>query len=98
MSEIIAVKIDVMKIEKARLFAGKKGEKYLDLILIPSPQNQWGNSHMVLQGVTKEEREAGKKGPILGNAKTIGGGGSRPTQAPVNKPAPKPEQTEDVPF
>lgn len=73
MQDIIALKIDVTKIEKDRLFPGKNGAKYLDMLLIPSPDNKYGNSHMAVQSVSKEEREAGKRGPILGNAKPIGG-------------------------
>lgn len=72
---MIAIKIDVTKIEKERLFQGKNGAQYLDCVLIDTPNDKWGNSHMVVQSVSKEEREAGKKGPILGNAKTVGGGG-----------------------
>ena len=85
--DIIAAKIDVTRIEKERLFAGKNGAKYLDVILIPSRDDKYGNSHMVVQGVSKEERAAGKKGPILGNAKILGGNRPAPAPAP-SRPAP----------
>jgi len=62
------IKIDCTKIEKKWLFAGKNGAKYLDIILIEKP-SQWGDTHMVVQSVPKEAREAGERGPILGNAK-----------------------------
>lgn len=70
---MITVNINVKKIEKARLFAGKEGAMYLDLALIESPNDKYGNDYMVVQQITKEERDKGMKGIILGNAKIIGG-------------------------
>lgn len=67
---MISISIDVMKIEKQRLFDGKKGT-YLDCVLIETPNNEYGNDYMVVQSVSKEEREQGVKGTVLGNAKII---------------------------
>lgn len=67
---MITAKIDVTKIEKARLYKGEKGT-YLDIVLIPTPDNSYGNDYMIVQSVTKDEKEAGVKGAILGNAKVI---------------------------
>ncbi len=72
MASPITVKIDVTKIDKTRLFKGAKGT-YLDLILLPSQESKFGDDFMVIQQVSKEERLAGKRGPILGNAKYLGG-------------------------
>lgn len=98
---MILAKIDVTKIEKARIFVGAKG-KYIDICLIETPNDQYDNDYMIVQLVSKEERERGVKGPILGNAKIIGQ--SRQTQAPAQS-APKPAAPaapqnldEDVPF
>lgn len=101
---MIRCKIDVTKIDKARLFKGQKGT-YLDLTLIETPNDQYGNSHMIVQDVGKEDREKGIKGAILGNAKTFG------KSSPAAQPPPKsdtqtttimnkkPENLdEDVPF
>ncbi len=76
-AQMFSIKIDLNKVDKSKLFAGKNGASYLDGIMIPSRQSQFGDSHMVVQSVTKEERLAGKKGAILGNAKVIGGGNTR---------------------
>lgn len=46
MSNPITVKIDVSKIDKTKLFKGAKGT-YLDIILMPSENNQYGNDFMV---------------------------------------------------
>jgi len=97
MANIISVRIDVMKIDKAKLFKGEKGT-YLDVVLLMRDQvDAYGNNGMVVQQVTKEERAAGVKGAILGNAKIIGGGNSEasPHGAAVSAPAPAPV---DLPF
>jgi hypothetical protein len=66
---MISISINVLAIEKQRLFDGKKGT-YLDCVLIPTPNSEYGD-YMVVQSVSKEEREQGVKGPILGNGKDI---------------------------
>jgi hypothetical protein len=70
MSNVITVRIDVTQIDKSRLYQGKKG-KYLDIVLIPTPNAKYEQTHMVVQSVSKEERDQEIKGNILGNAKEI---------------------------
>tara|TARA_R110000803_G_scaffold118012_1_gene186432 strand:- start:683 stop:979 length:297 start_codon:yes stop_codon:yes gene_type:complete len=73
MSKIgVQIKIDVTKIDKALLFKGTKGS-YLDATVFIDTDNpdQYGNSGMVTQDVSKESRDAGEKGPILGNVKVF---------------------------
>jgi hypothetical protein len=70
MSNTITARIDVTKIEKERLYKGEKGT-YLDIVLIPTPNAKYEQTHMVVQSVSKEERDQGIKGNILGNAKEI---------------------------
>jgi len=100
MAKIISVKINVSKIDKLRLYKGKNGT-YLDCALIPSSNDQYGNDFMVVQNVTKEERQAGKRGEIIGNGKWFGTD-SKPApqkQATQNNPAPKPDDDgDDIPF
>ena len=68
MTRIVRLKIDVTKIDKARLFQGKKGT-YLDAtVFLNDEPGQYGDNGMITQDVSKEEREAGTKGAILGNA------------------------------
>lgn len=108
MSKIgVSLKIDVSRIEKARLFKGQKGT-YLDCtaFIDLDELDQYGNSGMITQDVTKEEKEAGTKGPILGNSKVFWSENSqaaRPQKQPANQPAagggPGPENDlEDIPF
>lgn len=68
----VSLKINVSMIEKARLFAGKKG-KYLDatVFIDLDELDQYENSGMITQDITKEEKNNGIKGPILGNCKVF---------------------------
>jgi hypothetical protein len=61
-------KIDCTKIDKAFLFKGKAGT-YLDIALIPNKtgRDQYGNDGMIVQSISKQARQEGKRGPILGN-------------------------------
>jgi len=69
---MITLKIDVMKIDKTKLFEGKNGAKYLDLVIMDSKNDKYGNDYMVVQAVSKEDQEKGVRGNILGNGKNVG--------------------------
>ena len=69
----ISIKIDVTKIDKARLFQGAKGT-YLDLTTFIDTEiaDRYENHGFISQSQTKEERLAGApKTPILGNSKVF---------------------------
>ena len=73
MSKIaLSLKINVSQIDKMRLFSGQKG-KYLDAtIFVELDQlDQYGNSGMITQDVSKDEKAQGIKGNILGNGKVF---------------------------
>ena len=71
MKRIVRLKIDVTKIDKARLFIGAKGT-YLDAtVFLDDEGDQYDNNGMITQDVSQQERESGTKGAILGNAKII---------------------------
>jgi hypothetical protein len=91
-------KIDVTKIDKSFLFKGKSGT-YLDVALIPnkSGRDQYGNDGMIVQSVSKQARQEGKKGPILGNYVDMDQRHSEPKQKTVSARDPfGPE--DDIPF
>lgn len=69
----IEISIDVTKIDKARLFEGKKGGKYLTATVFVDTDNAdaYGNHGMVVHKPTKEESQAKTKTPILGNVKVF---------------------------
>lgn len=76
------LRIDVTKIKKEHLFEGKNGAKYLNIVMWEGRDgvDSYGNSHMAVQELPKELRDAGEKGPILGNAKEFGGQSKPATQ------------------
>ena len=95
MSKLIAIKIDVTKYDKARLYQGAKGT-YLDAtVFLSDEQGQYGDNGMITQSVSKEEREAGVKGNILGNVKILGEFGDN---KPAAAPAPAAVESDDIPF
>ena len=100
----VRLKIDVTKIEKARLFKGQKGT-YLDAtcFIDLDEKGQYGDNGMVTQDVTKEEREAGTKGPILGNVTVFYRDDQPAQQAPQQQPAQQQpggmmDDSSDIPF
>ena len=87
----IELRVDVKKIEKGRLFVGKKGT-YLTMIAFVDldQKDQYGNSGMITQDVSKEEKDNGVKEPILGNCKVFWTDGE---EAGSQEPA-----DDDLPF
>lgn len=94
MSKLIAIKIDITKIDAERLFKGAKGT-YLDAaVFLNDEEDQFGNHGMVTQSVSKDERLAGVKGAILGNIKVLGDFSDNKSAPSSNAPAPM----DDIPF
>jgi hypothetical protein len=104
----ISLKINVSMIEKARLFKGSKG-MYLDCTAFVDLDqlDQYGNSGMITQDVSKEEKESGTKGPILGNSTVFWKGeGKQQSQSTPHQSAQQQGQPQaapdnfddDVPF
>ena len=95
-------KIDVTKIKKEHLFKGQKGT-FLDIALHENKDgtDQYGNDGFITQGVSKEARERGEKGPIIGNWRRLkpkGQPASRTATAPTTATEEKPTEDDDVPF
>ncbi len=78
----IELSIDVTKIDKSKLYQGKKGTYLSVTAFVDLDQlDQYGNSGMITQKTTKEEQEQGIKGAILGNSKVFWKeGGNAPQQ------------------
>jgi len=68
----VSLRINLSNIDMAKVYEGKKGN-YLDAVLfLKDEKDQYDNNGMITQSISKEEREKGVKGAILGNAKIIG--------------------------
>ena len=112
MSKIaLSLKINVSQIDKARLFAGQKGT-YLDATIFVdlAELDQYGNSGMITQDVSKDEKQQGVKGNILGNGKVFwvengqapqpqnqSQGGFQQQQAPQQQQRPQQQQQQKAP-
>lgn len=74
---MISLSIKTEKIEKPHLIEGKNG-KILSVVLFENRdgKGQYGDDGYAVQGVSKEAREAGVRGPIVGNWRYIGQGAS----------------------
>lgn len=88
---MILISLDVTKLEKTRFFKGKKGI-YADLALIEKPDD-FGNDGFVVQSITKEERDAGEKGRIVGNWRIVSQNNGKPVT-----PKQAQEEQDDIPF
>lgn len=104
------LKIDVTKIPRDKIFVGKKG-KYVDLVLHDNRDgtDDYGNDGFIAIDTTKEEREAGEKGVIIGNWKHVGTKPKAEQQRPAQRPATPTQQPkatdpdldppeDDIPF
>lgn len=110
---MIKLKLNCSKIPKDKLFEGKNG-KYIDLVLFDNREpDQYGNDGFISVDTTKEEREAGEKGVIVGNWKHLGSKKSPAESARTNSqgrrpdtPPPRPtadpdldaDPSDDIPF
>ena len=84
----ISLKLDVSKIDKNLLYKGKKGT-YLDCtVFVELDQaDQYGNNGMITQDESKQNRDAGHNGPILGNCKVFWKDGGQQMQGRNNAPS-----------
>jgi hypothetical protein len=86
MQKLISLNIDVSKIDAKRLYKGKKGQYLSATLFLKEEVDQYGNNGFIVESITKEEREKGLKGTIIGNAKFMASGSS------------KQEEPSDLPF
>ena len=95
----ISLKINVSKIDKARLFKGEKG-KYLDATVFVDVDDadQYGNHGMITQDVSKDEKQQGVRGEILGNCKVFWKDSSSPVGVANAIPNSAEALDDDIPF
>jgi hypothetical protein len=101
MSIEFKAKIDVLKVLKQYLFQGKSG-KYLDIVCFVNKdgKTQYGDDGFIVQEISKEARQNGEKGPIIGNWRWMEEKPKASTPAPAPKAAPEKQEDpdSDIPF
>ena len=82
------------------LYHGKNGAQYIDFVLFENekPEEHYGEDWSIKPSQSKEDREAKKKVPYIGNGKNLGGRSQ--SQAPRNREQYKttPAQSESADF
>ena len=94
----ISGNINVSKIDKTKLIKGEKG-MYLNITTFVNldEKDEYDNNGMITQSITKEEKEAGGKGAILGNTRVFYTGESQGASS-GSVPKAKEAVAEDIPF
>ena len=98
---VITFSIDLTKIDKTRIkdVVRKDGTtaKFLNLVMMTNEQaDQYGNDGFIAESVSKEEKEQGKKGAILGNCKILGKPQAQASAPPQNTASAN--VVDDLPF
>ena len=91
----VNLKIDVTKIDKDKLFKGEKGT-YLDAVawIDIDTKDKYDNNGMITQGVSKEDKEKGVQGVILGNTQVFWTDDNTPKQQTKSND----EFSDSIPF
>ena len=82
MASIISASIDLTKIEKSKIYEGKKGKYYPITIVLNDEVGQYGDSGYIQTEQTKEERDAKAQKSYLGNVKVVWTNGQNVTTTP----------------
>jgi len=101
MGAIIAVNLNLSKLDKAKIVQGKKGSYYPLTLFVNDDTDQFGNNVAVATGLTKEEREAGAKTDYVANGKVVSTDGAVSVAVRQDQPASQPQpatQDIDLPF
>ncbi len=81
MASIISASIDLTKIDKAKIYEGKKGKYYPITVVLNDEPGQYGDSGYIMTEQTKEERDAKAQKQYLGNVKVVWTNGQNVTIA-----------------
>ena len=71
MASIISGSIDLTKIDKAKIYEGKKGKYYPVTVVLNDEPGQYGDSGYIMTEQTKDERDAKAAKQYLGNVKVV---------------------------
>jgi len=82
MASLISANIDLTKIDKSKIYEGKKGKYYPITIVVNDELGQFGDSGYIQTEQTKEERDAKAPKSFLGNCKVVWTNGQNVNVAP----------------
>jgi hypothetical protein len=71
MASIISANIDLTKINKSKIYEGKKGKYYPITIVLNDELGQYGDSGYIMTEQNKDERDAKLQKEYLGNVKVV---------------------------
>tara|TARA_R110000772_G_scaffold53954_1_gene123286 strand:+ start:150 stop:473 length:324 start_codon:yes stop_codon:yes gene_type:complete len=71
MASLISANINLNKIDKSKIYEGKKGKYYPITIAIQDELGQFGDAGYIQTEQTKEERDAKAPKSFLGNVKVV---------------------------
>lgn len=96
---MIKYKIDVTKIDKRHLYKGQKGT-YLSGVLFENKHgpSEYGDEGYIVQDISKEARDAGERGPIIGNWRYLEVRKPAAPKPAAPKESPANEAEDDIPF
>ena len=81
MASIVSANIDLTKINKSKIYEGKKGKYYPITIILNDEPGQYGDSGYIMTEQTKDERDAKVQKEYLGNVKVVWTNGQNVTTA-----------------
>ena len=81
MASIVSANIDLTKINKSKIYEGKKGKYYPITIVLNDEPGQYGDSGYIMTEQTKDERDAKAQKEYLGNVKVVWTNGQNVTTA-----------------
>lgn len=95
--KLISASIDLNKIDRSKLIAGKNGAEYLNIdITVKDEKDNFGNDTAITLKQTKEERDSKAKKVYIGNGKTMWEG--EPLHKPAKPVEKQPEPTQETPI
>jgi hypothetical protein len=71
MASIVSGSIDLTKIDKSKIYEGKKGKYYPITVVLNNEPSTYGDSGYIQTEQTKEERDAKQPKTFLGNVKVV---------------------------
>jgi len=98
MAKLIAVSIDVTKLDKSKFVTGKKGTYANLTISLNDEPDQYNNDVSVWEGQSEDERKSKADRNFLGNGKVVWSSEGQ-TEQPKSKATSKKEEEHDLlPF